>query len=289
MTGSMWFRFFPPRRIFLAVLGLVAAAGLSFFPPPALAQEYAADEKVGVEEKLGETIPLDLEFRDEEGKTVEIGQLLRRPTVLTLVYFRCPSICAPLMHEVASNVDKIDLVPGVDYDLVTVSFDDRETPELARTAKKNLLDEMETKVPPDSWRFLTGEADDIARLADAVGFRFKRDKQDFVHAATVIFLTKDGKIVRYLGGLKLLPADLELAILDAARGTPRTLMQRIQQLCYAFDPAGKTYVLQVNRIILAVSLGGLGIFLAFLLLFRRKRPEAETPGEVGEPTTERSS
>jgi protein SCO1/2 len=193
------------------------------------------------------------------------------------------------MHEVASNVDKIDLVPGVDYDLVTVSFDDRETPELARTAKKNLLDEMETKVPPDSWRFLTGEADDIARLADAVGFRFKRDKQDFVHAATVIFLTKDGKIVRYLGGLKLLPADLELAILDAARGTPRTLMQRIQQLCYAFDPAGKTYVLQVNRIILAVSLGGLGIFLAFLLLFRRKRPEAETPGEVGEPTTERSS
>ncbi|MHC5012229.1 MAG: hypothetical protein ACYTG6_15015, partial [Planctomycetota bacterium] len=112
--------------------------------------------------------------------------------------------------------------------------------------------------------------ENIARLTDAVGFRFRMEKEDFVHAATVIFLSKEGKIVRYLSGLTLLPMDVKMAVLDAAEGKPRTLIQRIQKLCYAYDPEGKTYVFQVNRIVLVVTLLFTGIFLAWLLLRRRK-------------------
>jgi len=267
----------------LACIALLLAA----WPSPTRAKTDTPE--VGIDEKLGETIPLDLSFFDEAGKAVTLRSLLSRPTVLTLVYFRCPGICSPLMHEVADTVEELDLVAGIDYDLVTVSFDDRETSELASTAKRNLLGGMKKKIPPESWRFLTGSPESIAALTEGVGFRYKRDRDDFVHAATVIFLSKDGKIVRYLGGLKLLPADMKMAILDAAEGTPRTLMQRIQRLCYAYDPAGKTYVFKVNRIILAVTLAGAAIFVLYLLLARRKSAAPSVPPAAREATAERPS
>jgi len=237
-------------------------------------RSYASDASPGIEQKLGESVPLDLTFRDELGETVSLRQCIERPMVLTLVYLRCPSICSPLMHEVAAMVDKMDLEAGIDFDLLTVSFDINDTPELASKAKKNLLAGMQRKIPPESWRFLTGDAPNINALTDAVGFRYKRENQDFVHAGTVVFLTKDGKIVRYLEGLKLLPADMKMAVIDAADGRPRSLMQKFQRLCYAYDPEGKTYVFKVNRIVLAVTLFLVALFLGYLLL-KKKGPRTE--------------
>jgi protein SCO1/2 len=242
-------------------------------------REYANDETVGIEEKLGEFVPLDLTFNDEEGKPVTLRSLVDRPTVLTLVYFRCPSICSPLMHEVAAKVDELELEPGIDYNLVTVSFDANETFELAKVAKNNLLGGMEKKIPPESWRFLTGKAENITKITDSVGFRYRKELQDFVHAGTVIFLSKEGKIVRYLPGLEILPANMKMAILDAAQGTPRSFMQKLERLCYSYDPEGKTYVFKVNRIVLAVSLLGVGGFLVFLLVFRGKGKPKEVRAE----------
>ena len=265
-----------PRRGIPALwaLGLCALV-LCFCAPGIFAQGYANDKTVGVEEKLGETIPLDLNFKDEAGNPVTLGEFITKPTVLTLVYFRCPSICNPLMHEVADTVDKLDLVAGVDFNLVTVSFDAREGPELAQIARANFLDEMKKKIDPASWRFLTGDEENIASLTDSVGFRFKRDKEDFMHPATVIFLSPEGKIVRYLGGMKLLPADMKMAIIDAAEGTPRNIMQKIQRLCFSYDPEGKTYVLKVNRIVLFATLFFLGVFLVFLLVKGRVKAKTE--------------
>ena len=248
------------------------------FAAPASAREYASDPKAEIEEKLGETIPMDLVFKDENGLPVRLGDLIEkpRPTILTLVYFRCPGICSPLMHEVAANVDKLELEPGKDFDLVTISFDYREGPELARQAKKNLLAKIEREVEPEDWRFLTGDKEQITAITDAVGFRYYMEKEDFVHAATVVFVNDEGKIIRYLGGLKLLPADLEMAIVDTMEGRQRSLMQRIQKLCYAYDYEGKTYVFLVNRVVLFVTLLFVGLFLAFLLL-KPKRRESPTP------------
>jgi protein SCO1/2 len=270
-----------PLRSLVRVFALLAAALWVAAPAGAEEPDYAAGGRVGITERLGETVPEGLVFRDEEGQPVELRSLITRPTVLTLVYFRCPNICSPLMHEVAHTVDEVDLVPGVDFDLVTVSFDDREGPDLARAAKGNLLADMEKKVDPRAWRFLTGEGKSIRALADAVGFGFKREEQDFVHAGTVVFLTKDGKIVRYLGGLAMLPFDMKMAINDAAEGTPRTLMQKVQKICYAYDPVGRKYVFQVNKIILIVSLTGLALFLAFLFLRRRSGRKAADEATAG--------
>ena len=270
------------RRV--ARLTAVAIVGCALGYPatcPVVAQEYANDPTVGIEPKLGETIPLDLTFNNEEGKPITLRSLVKRPTVFVLVYLRCPGICSPLMHEVAATVDKLDLTPGIDYDLITVSFDARETADLARTAKKNLLGEMKRKIPPDSWHFLTGDETNIAKLTDAFGYRFHRDKEDFAHPGTIMFVSPKGVIVRYLPGLKILPTHMKMAIQDAAEGHPRSFMQTIQRLCYAYDPSGKTYIVKVNRIILAVSLVTLGVFVGYLFTFGKKR----TPQDANVPTS----
>ena len=258
------------RALCVALVGLAGSAlPLAAQPQDEAAPAYASDKDIGIEQKLGEMVPLDLTFIDEAGQPVVLRDLIDKPVILTLVYLRCPSICAPLLHELAKAVDETDIAPGVDYDILTVSFDITDDASLSTTAKKNLLQEIDRDISPDSWRFLTGEADQIARLTDAVGFRFRQEKQDFVHAGTVIFLSPDGKIVRYLSGERILPANLKMAVIDAAEGRTRSVMQRLQKLCYAYDAEGQTYILKVNRIILLVTLPLVGTFLCFLL-FKKK-------------------
>ncbi len=278
------------RRMTIGTGGLLSAVSVAALCVAAtqstrvvLAQEYANDSTVGVEPKLGDTIPLDLKFNDEEGHAVTLRSLIKRPTVFVLVYLRCPGICSPMMHEVASTVDQLDLTPGIDYDLITVSFDARETSELAAMAKDSLLAEMKRKVPPESWRFLTGDEQSITRLTNAFGYRFRKDNEDFAHSATIIFVSPSGKIVRYLPGLKLLSAHMKMAIQDAADGRARSFMQAIQRLCYAYDPEGKTYIVKVNRIILVGTLLTLGVFAGYLFFFGRNKPADE---DVAEKVTE---
>jgi protein SCO1 len=228
-----------------------------------------------VVEKLGATIPLDLIFNDEQGRPVALRSLFDKPTILTLVYLRCPNICSPLLHELARVVDGGELRPGLDYRLITVSFDPRETPELACTARDNLLATLHRPIAPDAWRFLTGDPNTINQLASAVGFQFKRDQEDFVHPTVVMFLSRDGKIVRYLYGLELLPANLKMALIDASQGRPRSFMHQIQRLCFSYDPARNTYIFKINRLILAAT----GLFVIFFLMFlllRRRKPQTPT-------------
>jgi len=265
----------------LGLLAAVAALGGALAPAARAGERpdavnYAGDQEIGIFERLGEKVPLDLTFTDSTGKEVVLGDLLEHPTILTLVYYRCPTICSPLLRELGNTIDKLDMEPGVDFDLVTLSFDVEETTELAAQAKESLLSDRAREVPPDAWHFLTGTPENIEAITEAVGFKFRKEEgKDFVHAGTILFLTTDGKIVRYLNGKNLLPADIKLAVLDAAAGKPRDFFQRLQRLCYAYDPEGQTYVLQVNRLILIVTGTILGLFLLFLLLKRRPRRKAD--------------
>ena len=146
--------------------------------------------------------------------------------------------------------------------------DPKEAPDLAKNKQRNMLASMNNKrVSPDDWRFFTGNAENIREITEAVGFRYVADPNtvDFIHAATVIFLSQNGKIVRYLNGTRFNPADLKLAVLDASEGRARSFMQRIQKLCYSYDPKGRAYVLKVNRIILGATLLFATVFGAFLL------------------------
>ena len=235
--------------------------------------------QIGIEERLGEVIALDtLSFVDEDGRPISLRSLFDRPVILTLVYYRCPGICTPLLQELAKVADLCDLVPGEDYRIVTISFDADESPELAKNKQTNMLATMgRKKMPREGWRFLTGDAGNIRALTEAAGFRYIRDenKIDFVHAATLIFLSSEGKIVRYLNGTRFNPADLKLAVLDASEGRARSFMQRIQQLCYTYDSKGRTYVLQINRLILGVTIVFALTFGAFLILKDMKRKRAD--------------
>ena len=129
--------------------------------------------QIGIDEHLGEHIPLEtLSFFDEDGRPIALKELFDRPIVLTLVYYRCPGICTPLLQELAKVADNCDLTPGEDYRIVTISFNPEETAELAKPKKANMLAELKNKqVPPEGWRFLTGDAENIGRITDAVGFR----------------------------------------------------------------------------------------------------------------------
>ena len=229
--------------------------------------------EIGIDEQLGAKISLgELTFLDEQGQPVKLESLFDRPVVLTLVYYRCPGICTPLLNELTRAVDHCDLVPGKDYRLVTISFDPEETAELARQKRENMLAQLKNvTVSPDQWRFLTGDAENIRRLTEEVGFRYAPDQNgvDYIHAATVVFLSPDGMIARYLNGLKFNPADLKMAVIDASEGRARSFMQRMQRLCYSYDPKGRAYALNINRIILAVTLGFAGTF-ALVLFVRGK-------------------
>ncbi len=246
---------------------------------PALAAPTWADKpvEIGVEEHLGKRLPLEeLTFSDENGKPVVLKDLVDRPVLLTLVYFRCPGICTPLLQEVARVADLCDLEPGKDYRMITISFDPRETAELAKPKQANMIGLLKHKhVSPADWRFLTGDQENIRRITDLVGFRYAPDKNgDFLHPATVIFLSPDGMIARYLNGTEFNPADLKLAVIDASKGRARSFMQRISRLCYSYDPKGRGYVLQINRVILGVTLLFAGGFGAWLLLRRSIRRPA---------------
>src|SRR5205085_10476412 len=144
--------------------------------------------------------------------------LINKPTILTLVYYRCPGICTPLLNDLSKTIDHMDLDAGKDYNIITISFDPKESYQTAAEKKKNYLEEMKKKLPDNSWKFLTGDSLSIAKITDAVGFRYQAQGNDFVHSATLTVLSPNGKIARYLYGVEFLPLDLKLAIVEASEG-----------------------------------------------------------------------
>jgi protein SCO1/2 len=231
-----------------------------------------ADVEIGVVEKLNQTIPMDARLVDENGDTVIIGDLIDKPTILNFVYFRCPGICSPLMDGLADVIDATDLELGKDYQALTISFDHREQTFLAVRKKNNYLNLMEKKEQAQTgWRFFTSDSADIARLTEATGFRFKPTGNDFIHAATLIIVDKNGKITRYMNGIYFLPFELKMTILDAAEGKAGPTINRVLQYCYSYDPQGQKYVMNITKVVgTLILIMGLTLFLVLVLVKRKK-------------------
>ncbi len=237
-------------------------------PPP-----IADPAKVGLDERLGARLPLELSFRDEDGHPVQLRELVDRPTVIAPVYYRCPNVCHFLQGELAQVLPQLQLAAGSDYRVLSISFDETETPEIARRNRDTYLAAAGGKVPQEGWRFLTGDPPAIMALTGAVGYRFQRVGVDFQHPVAILVVSADGTIVRYLHGTRILPKDLALALSEAKAGVVGTTIRKMVQYCFSYDPAQKTYVFNLLRVAATVILATLGAFFVFLLLTGKKRPK----------------
>jgi protein SCO1/2 len=234
-----------------------------------------AKSPIGIVEKLGQNVPMDVELYDESGNLVQLASIINKPTIVTFVYYKCPGICSPLLTEVAKIIDKMDLELGKDYQILTLSFDHSERPELAQEKKDNYLTEIKKTVNPNGWRFFTGDSVNIHRFTDAAGFYFAKNGKDWIHAATLIAVSPDGKVTRYLYGIHQLPLDVKLAVMEASQGKASPTISKVLNFCYAYDPEGKHYTFNVVRVSGVVIVGLLALFMFFFVVRPKKKGEGE--------------
>lgn len=230
----------------------------------------------GLDERLGQKIPLDLTFRDENGKPVRLADLVTGPTVILPVYYSCVNVCAYLQGRMAGTLQALERRPVDDYRVISISFDDQDTPEMAARSKRTYLTAMRKPFPSDGWRFLTGDASSISRLTNAAGYHVQRSGKDFIHPVASFVIAPDGTIVRYLYGIAILPKDLALALAEAKNGVAGASIRRLVEYCFTFDPTGKTYVFNLLRVSATVVILCTGSFLVFLLVTGKKRRRGDT-------------
>ena len=226
--------------------------------------------QVGLDERLGSKIPLDLLFRDETGRTRRLGELITGPTIILPVYYGCSNVCNFMQGDLARVLPQIKSRPGADYRVLSISIDETETPEQAAGYQKMYLSAMDTPFPATGWRFLTGDALNIRRLTEAAGYRFQRRGRDFMHPVASFVVAGDGMIVRYLYGTSFLAKDLTLALVEAGQGRVGTTIRKMVSYCFTFDPAKKSYQFNLLRVSATVVILCCGSFLAFLLVTGRR-------------------
>jgi protein SCO1/2 len=253
-------------------------------PPAASATPLPAALQVGFDQKLGAQVPLDLEFRDEDGRTVRLGDLFGgRPVVLSLAYYGCPMLCGMSLQGMASSLKTLSFDAGREFEVVTVSFDPRETPAQARARKTQSIDSYGRPGGAQGWRFLTGDAGPIKSLTEAVGFRYVWDEEQkqFAHPTGVVVLTPKGRIARYFFGVEYPPKDLRLGLIEAADERIGTLADRLLLLCYQYDPKTGRYSGLAIALIRAggiLTIAALGLFVAVALRRDRRRAVLEARG-----------
>lgn len=246
--------------------------------PPAAPGVPAPPDKVGVVERLGEHIPEGIVMRDEAGRPVEVRALLKVPTILVPVYYTCPTACSLLMGWMAQVLPQVGLKPGRDYQVVCVSFDENDTPELATRKRHEFTVATKGGFPPEHWRFLTGDLPSINALMAAIGFGFKREGKMFQHPVVTVAVSPKGKITRYLYGSTPLAFDIAMAATEAAGDTTGVSITRALAFCYSYDPQGQRYVFNLMRVAGAAVLLGVLLFVVFLWLGGRRRRQRQAAG-----------
>jgi protein SCO1/2 len=269
---------------------LKAIALLPFALLPQAAWAQRADEKpdklngVDIVQRLHQQVPRDIELRDEAGYPVAIGTYFTdRPVILALVYYECPMLCTLVLNGLLRSLRVLDFDLGDEFDVITVSFDPRDTSEIASAKRLKYLREYGREVT-DGWRFLTGDEPQIRRLADAVGFKYTFDPEtgQFAHATAIMILTPEGRVSRYFMGVEYAPRDLKLALMDAAKGAIGSPADKILHYCFAYDPTTGKYGLAIVNILRAggvATLIALGSFIALMLRRdRHARADATSTG-----------
>ena len=285
LTTDLWLIL----MVYLLVVGTVGAQR----PPGPSSPLYGARPETGnpstglptalrdvrIEQKLDQQLPLDLVFRDEAGQQVKLGQYFgKKPVVLALVYYDCPMLCTQVLNGMVTSFRVLPFQIGNEFDVVTVSFDPRETSALAAAKKKvyiNYLPEKMRAGASNGWHFLTGDPASIAQLTDAVGFRYRYDEatKQFAHASAIMLTTPQGKLSRYFYGIDYPARDLRLGLIESSANKIGSPVDQLLLYCYHYDPATGTYgaaVMKVMRVAGVITVLGIA---AMLLLLKARNPK----------------
>jgi protein SCO1/2 len=243
---------------------------------------------VGIDQKLNEQLPLDLEFRNENGESVKLGSYFgKKPVVVSLVYYQCPMLCNQVLNGMVTAFKVMAFKPGDEFDVVTVSFDPRETPALAAAKKKTYIDylpEAKRAAAASGWHFLTGDEANIKRITDAIGFRYHWDKatEQFAHASGVFVATPQGKLSRYFYGIEYAPRDLRLGLIEASANKIGSPVDQLLLYCFHYDPAtGKYGAAVMNLVRIAGVVTVIGIVGLLLMLRRRGLKRIDLAPDAG--------
>jgi len=240
-------------------------------------ESIATKADIGLEEKLGQYIPSNVTFTDEQGQKINIKSFVDKPTIIAPVYLSCTHECPLLLSGLAQVLGQLTLTkPGKDYQVVTLSFNDMDTPHIAAEKKINYIKLIGKSFPENSWKFLTGDRANIKIFTDSIGFKFQRDsKYEFSHPVTLIILAPSGRIVRYIEGTTFLPFELTMALTEAAEGRVGSPARKALLYCFSYDPLKKTYVFNILQITGIVMILFVGAFLAYLLISTKKKSGAD--------------
>ncbi len=260
----------------LITVVLVSSASSQMMDPTKAAAR--AFTEVGIDQKLNDQIPLDLKFRNEEGDTVELGSLFhKKPVIISLVYYNCPMLCTQVLNGMVQTFRTLKFTAGQEFDIITVSIDHAESPEMAADKKDTYVTEYARAGVDKGWHFLVGDSLSIKKLADAVGFYFVYDPptKQFAHASGIMVATPQGKLARYLYGIEYGAKDLTFSLMEAAQEKIGSPVDKLLLLCYHYDPTTGKYGMVVANLLrgggalMILILGGYMFFS-----FRRDKKKA---------------
>jgi protein SCO1/2 len=230
-------------------------------------------QNVGFDPQLNAQIPLDLPFVDENGSNVQLRDYFKqKPVVLAFVYYGCPMLCNQVEQGVVGSLRMLSFTPGRDYEVVFVSFDPRESPDMAAQKKKSALDHFRRPETASGWHFLTGTKESIDAATKAANFRYSFDTKTnlFAHASGIMLLTPDGRISRYFYGVEYPGRDMRLGLVDASAGKIGTPIDHVLLFCYQYDPSSATYSASILKIIRLAGILTVLCIVGGILIFRRR-------------------
>jgi protein SCO1/2 len=234
-------------------------------------------KSIGLEQRLGTKVPLDLPFKDEAGRDVKLGDYFgKRPVVLTLVYYECPMLCTQVLNGLSTAIRTLKFDVGKEYEIVTVSFDPGETPALARAKKASYIERYNRPGAARGWHFLTGTEASIGQLTKAVGFKYVYDASvdQYAHVSGIMVLTPDGTMSRYFYGIEYWPRDLRFSLIEAADRKIGSPVDLLLLPCFHYDPARARYSVAVMRLVRAAGVLTLvGVVAGVVVLRRRERQQ----------------
>lgn len=228
------------------------------------------DEQVGIYEHLDEYIRDDIQLLNQDSVLVNLKDLIDKPTVFAFIYFNCPGLCSPLLGGLAEVIDRTQMELGKDYQVITISFNPDDYPTLGKKKKANYVKGMKNPIDEKDWIWLTGDSLNIEKITDNLGFKFKKQGKEYVHAAAIMVVSPHGKITRYLHGTYFLPFDLKMSVIESAKEVSGPTINKVLQFCFSYDAEGKKYVFNITKISGTLILSAALILLIFLVFKRKK-------------------